>query len=159
MRKFLISVAASSMMASSAFAAPHDPLIVWQGGATITAVTAACGAGSQVGNLLQSVYRPRLDPAEPASGLSLIGPRSASSFLRTSGNDQMRGAGTYAGTWLSPRVTKGSGTNTGAYSLTITPSVIAATTPFVTIRGTIKNFQNTVGCNLTFRGSYTLRPN
>jgi hypothetical protein len=160
MRTFLLASIALGTMASGALAAAHNPLVVWQGGVTITGLTDACGTGSEVGDLWYSVFRPRLDPAEPVTGLSMISKRSAATFYKQSGaDDQMHGSGTYVGDWIGGRVTSGSGTNTGNYTLTITPAVIIETTVNVDIKGSITNFENTVGCTLKFRGSYTLRPN
>src|SRR5687768_12744614 len=109
MHKLLLALMASSAVTSGAFAAAHNPLVVWQGGATITKLSDGCGTtGSEVGDLLHAVFRPRLDPAEPESALSLISSRSASSFFQETGlNDQMHGSGTYSGTWVSGRVTNG----------------------------------------------------
>lgn len=54
--------------------AENSPLIVWQGAITITGISAQCAPlGLSEGQLLASVYRPRLEPDEPRSGLSIIG--------------------------------------------------------------------------------------
>jgi hypothetical protein len=46
----------------------------------------------------------------------------------------------------------------GTYNLTITPAKIVATTPYVTITGTINNFLNTAGCNIGIKGTYVKEP-
>jgi hypothetical protein len=147
--------------ALSAAAAPHNPLVTWQGSVTLLSKTAACDAVAvpdfDPGTLATSIYRPQLDAAEPLSALTILLTRGTLIFVRTSGDTQMNGAGNYSGIWVSGRVT--GARVIGTYNFLISPTVITATTPFASIIGTITNWAATTGCTVTFRGAYVLRPN
>jgi len=168
-RAFLAAAAAGFTglcgFAPVANAAANNPLIVWQGAATITALKGAdcANTGFAVGDLVDSIYRPNLDPAEPVSGLSLISRRSAIWFFRSSGNNFMNGKGNYSGGYLSGRVTQRPNSQnsavTGAYNLKITPATFTATTTQnVDIVGTFTHFYGWTNCTVTISGSYQRRP-
>ncbi len=146
--------------APPAVAVPNNPFITWQGSVTLLSKTAACNAvpGFDPGILAYSIFRPRLDPAEPNSALTVTFPRSTLIFTRASGENQMHGAGSYSGIWISERVTAKS--SAGAYNFAMSPAgAITTAIPFVTITGTITNWGAIAGCTVTFRGSYERRPN
>jgi hypothetical protein len=151
------------LMANDATAAVHNPLIVWQGGATLTGITFGCRNGAKGlarGDMAVSVYRPQLDLREPKSSLTLIFRRAAHSFFKTTGG-QMNGVGRFSGAWISARATtkRGGGAVSGIYRFVVTPATAIATTPFVTIDGRITHFGHITGCDITFKGSYSRRPN
>lgn len=157
----------ASVTSGSALAqeAAHNPLIAWQGAATIVALTGApcANTGFVVGDLLDSIYRPNLDPAEPTTGLTMISRRAAVSFFRTSGNIFMNGTGNYSGAFISGRATQRpnstNGPVTGAYNLKITPATFtAATVSNVDVSGTFTNFFGNVGCTVKISASYQRRP-
>ncbi len=155
----IVSLSGSTIFSQPASAAAHNPLIVWQGGATILTLTAPCSAkGWEVGDEFVSVYRPNLDPAEPKTGLTLIAHRHALSFFRNTGPNQMAGAGTYTGSFIGARATGVAGGTAGSYSLTITPNPVTTATVNVTIAGSLSNLGGIAGCTLGFRGVYTRRP-
>ncbi len=134
---------------------------LFQGTATLLSASGACSvvSGLSAGGLLDSAYRPRMNPSEPESGLIFKFAGSTTSLFRASGNDQMRGAGTYAGNWISDRATSTSNqVATGVYNLTIAPALLNWATQFVQVDGTITNFTNTPGCNIVFRGAYERAP-
>jgi hypothetical protein len=169
MKQFIIAALTLAFIpAASAVAqqeAAHNPLIVWQGSATITSLTgASCSqAGFTVGDLLHSIYRPNFDPAEPPTAVTLVYSRGALSFFRKSGNAQMRNAGAYTGAFIGGRATQrpsgSKGPTTGNYNLTIAPnSINANTTSNVDIDGTFTNFFGFTGCTLGFKASYQRRP-
>lgn len=144
-----------------AAAAPHNPLIVWQGSVTLLTETAACGTIPDFapGTLAYSIYRPQLDPAEPSSALSILLTRGTLIFTRTSGETQMHGAGNYSGIWIGARVTAKPAV-TGTYNFVVAPTgIIIATAQSVLIKGTITNWAAIPGCTVTFGGAYSLRPN
>jgi hypothetical protein len=157
----LVSLGAPTQVVN---AAAHDPLIVWQGGAEIVsfteATTGACSKAGAVGDLAVSVFRPRLDPAEPVSALSLTFSRAGMAFFRTGGtsDDQMRGVSSYASPYYGGRVTSTTGGNTGNIALTISPGTpIVATTDVIAINGTIGHYFGLAGCSANFRGAYRRR--
>ena len=151
----------SGLMATAQ--AANDPLIVWQGGATITSLNTTCKTnlpGINVGDLAHSVFRPRLVGDEPSSALSLLFGRFAQAFFRTSGGgDQMHGIGSYTGPLIRGRVTSVPGGATGTYNFKIKPAVIDATTGVITIEGTINDFGGTPGCTMKFVAAYQPRGN
>lgn len=146
----------------AAQAAANNPLIVWQGAATLTAVPAACAASKyKAGDSAFAVFRPRLDPAEPNSGLTLSFGRSGHAYFRTGGasSDQMNGNSTYSSPWFSGRATSTAGGNTGNIILALSPATVLDTTPVVTISGTIQKFHGIAGCNVNFNGAFQRRLN
>ena len=143
-------------------AAAHNPLIVWQGAAELTSLTAACSKlGLMIGDVGVSVFRPRLDPAEPSSAITMTLERSGMAFFRTGGTstDQMQGTSNYTSPWYSGRATSTPGGNTGAITLAITPSAITTATDQIMINGMITNFFGTAGCTAKFNASYRQRTN
>lgn len=144
-----------------AAAVPNNPLITWQGSVTLLTTSANCGAVPDFapGILAYSIFRPRLDPAEPESALSIIFPRGTLIFTRATGENQMHGVGNYSGIWISDRVTANAAVS-GTYRFTIVPAgAITSANNFVTMSGTITKWAAIAGCTVTFRGAYSRRPN
>jgi hypothetical protein len=164
--RFVIAGLVTAVAGLSQANAANNPLKTWQGGATLTAINATCTSkvpGFSVGDLAHSIFRPRLVNDEPVSALTMIFTRSALSFFKQAGgaaNDQMHGAGTYKGHWISGRATStpaGTGT-AGNFNFVVAPTTITTAVPQVDISGTITNFAGAAGCQISFRGSYNLRP-
>lgn len=157
-------LAASVGMSGSVQSAAHDPLITWQGAATITALTSQCSSiGFTKGDTIHSIYRPNLDAAEPHTAITFISSRSAIAFFQKSGNKFMHGEGTYSGAFIGGRATirpsSTSAAPTGNFDLTVSPtSFTASTTTNVDIKGSLTNFFGTTGCTVTFSASYQRRP-
>ena len=141
-------------------AAANDPLIPWQGLVTMTSVAPICAntkgaAKNEFGTVL---FRPRLEPEEPASAIQFLLDRNAYIFNRTSGNDQMYGSGNYRGTRLGGRATETNNIR-GTYNFTIDPpGPITKTVEFVTIEGALTNWGGTAGCTVGFKASLHQRP-
>jgi hypothetical protein len=68
---------------------------------------------------------------------------------------QMNGSGNYSGFMVGSHAMFSQ--YTGTYNITLSPTIITASTPSVTIDGTINNFLNVPGCNVTFEGVYVER--
>jgi hypothetical protein len=144
---------------SATSAAPQ----AWEGYATVTASTSQCsgaggGAGGTApGDTYVSIFRPKIAVTDSASYLSFVLLRAALTQQNTSESTvhQMNGSGNYTGFGIGSRA--GFGQYTGTYNLAITPATITASTSSVMIDGTITNFFNTTGCNVTFEGAYVAR--
>lgn len=143
-----------------AMTAANNPLVVWQGGLTIVTVTTpACDGVATVGEIATAIFRPRLDPAEPASALSVITQRTAGFYQRAggTGTDKMGGSGSYKGMFVNERA--GILQNfTGSFNFSLSPADPLSTTNFTSLQGTITNFTGATGCAVTVRGSFALRP-
>jgi hypothetical protein len=153
---------ASLGLTNTGAGAANDPLVVWQGGITITNVNRTCrtrGLPFGVGAQATSVFRPRLVGDEPPSALTMLFGRSAYAFVRQSGPDQMDGSGAYAGPAISGRATVVPGGVSGNYNFKISPNTITETTQFITMKGSVTNFTGRAGCTMAFSGAYSLRPN
>jgi hypothetical protein len=144
--------------------AANDPLIVWQGSATITSLSHACNTiGFGIGDLVTSTYRPRLVGDEPTSGITFITGRSALVFFNGAGNanDQMIGRGGYLGHYIGSRATavpnSTQGSFTGNYVFRVKPAAITSATGAITINGTLTNFFNVTNCTVGFLGAYQPR--
>jgi hypothetical protein len=137
-----------------------DTQVVWEGYATNTSTPpAACSGigGTGLADTHVSIYRPHISSTDTPTFLSMMHLRAALTLQNTteSANKQMHGSGKYTGYGVNSRA-KGF-TYTGTYSFTITPSTVTTSTSVVNITGTIKNYYNTAGCNVTFKGVYVKR--
>lgn len=132
----------------------------FRGDATIVSVAAGCpaGLGLTAGGIAGSTYRPRFNYGEPETAFSLILERSMLRISRLTGKGQMHGTGNYVGSWVDDRATNLQ-TFTGAYDLTIVPSVITSTTQSVQIDGTLSNLANFATCSARVRGNFIRYPN
>jgi hypothetical protein len=165
MAKFYLAAAAAIMTSlgvASAQEAANNPLIVWHGAATLTSLTPGCASANYVvGDSAFSVFRPRLDPAEPNSAITLTFGRAGHAYFRSGGTSsvQMNGNSTYTSPWYSGRATSSQGGNSGNITLALSPATVTAATNVVTIVGTITRFHGINNCTVQFRGSYYKRPN
>jgi hypothetical protein len=137
--------------------AAGDSQEAWIGVAQVTLSTAACAGvgGTAVGSSHISVYRPKIKSTDSITYLSIIGFEAA----LTLGNEsettapQMHGSGTYKGSAIDRRALPFS--YTAGYNFMITPApLVTATTAVVTITGTVDNYFNNAGCNVTFTATY-----
>jgi hypothetical protein len=132
---------------------------VWEGYATITASSPQCSgtSGTNPGDTLVSIYRPQTASTDTPTYLSFVFLRAAFTQENTSESTvhQMNGSGNYTGFEVGSRALFSQ--YTGTYNLSVTPAIVTASTPSVTIDGTITNFFNITGCNVTFEGVYVER--
>ncbi len=137
-----------------------DTQLAWQGIATTTASTTAqcAGVGGTVpGDVSVSVFRPKIKTTDPNTFLSFVFVRGAFTLenITEAKARQMHGSGSDDIFGVNGRAKFFEGT--GTYSLTVTPAVIVASTPVVTISGKINNFFDVAGCDVTFKGVYAPR--
>lgn len=134
-----------------------DTQLSWQGIAETTASTTAqcAGVGGTVpGDISVSVFRPKIKSTDTNTFLSFVFTRGAFTLenITEAKERQMHGSGSDDIFGVNGRAKFFEGT--GTYSLTITPAVVVASTPIVTISGKINNFFDVAGCNVTFKGVY-----
>jgi hypothetical protein len=141
-------------------AATANAATIFEGRVFVTAVTAKCSNVFMfVGNNFTSVFRPKIVAADPAEGLSIVYPSAASVLISKAASGRLVN---------SPAVlTNFQGTLVGINATPITwlatatllkaPASVTASTPAVTITGTIDDF-NIAGCTITIRGAYARRP-
>lgn len=134
----------------------------WQGGVIITSLTnPACANGTtlKVGQTQLGVFRPKLNVGEPNSAIALDFNHGALLVTVNSTAIPPPNSGTYTGVGVDPMAMGGQYTG-GTYVFTITPksSTITASTPQVTIVGSITQFGNISGCTAGFKGSFFLEP-
>jgi hypothetical protein len=150
-----VSLALAYLLSGAALAAPQ----AWEGYATVTASTAQCSGvgGTSVGDTHVSIFRPKIAVTDSSTFLSFVFLRAAVTQENTSESTvhQMNGSGNYTAFAIGSRA--GFAQYTGTYNLTITPATVTIATPSVSIDGTITNFFNTTGCNVTFEGAYVER--
>jgi hypothetical protein len=149
-----ISVALASLPGAVLAAAS-----VWDGFATVTAATTKCSgvSGAAPGDTHVSVFRPKIASTEGPTFLSFVFLRGAVTHENTSEATvhQMNGLGNYSGFLVGSHAAFSQ--YTGTYDITLFPAVITAETPSVTINGTINNFLNVSGCDVSFVGTYAER--
>jgi hypothetical protein len=148
---FVLTTATAGMDAAQA----ADNHARWSGKLIVTNVTAACADvyGTDPLAFHSSVYRPKLSPDDGPTYLSILGSEAARTLENTSESSahQMQGSGNYHASAIDSAALPF--TFNGTYSFTITPSVVTAATPTVTIVGTIHDFV-AAGCTIAFRAAY-----
>jgi hypothetical protein len=132
---------------------------VWQGDLFVTTITSTCASEdvTAVGDFYRSVYRPNIAPppdSQAKEALSLVGTRNA--FILEATGKTLRGKASANTLVIFSRAEVGSSTTT--VDLKITPTKITPSTPSVEITGTINNYFDNTGCNITVVGALGLRP-
>jgi len=152
-------LAAAVFGAGSGASVAADTQAAWIGlmentGATSTCATMGIG-GTGVGDNHISVYRPHILPTDTPTFLSIVFTRTEFTLKNSSetSNPQMRGSGADTATIIDPRGAPGSypGTFSG---IVVTPNPVVETTNIVSITGTIDNYFNVAGCNVSFKAAY-----
>jgi hypothetical protein len=154
-----LAAAAISLALASLPGAALAAASVWDGFATVTAATTKCSgvSGAAPGDTHVSVFRPKIASTEGPTFLSFVFLRGAVTQENTSEATvhQMNGLGNYSGFLVGSHAAFSQ--YTGTYDITLFPAVITAETPSVTINGTINNFLNVSGCDVSFVGTYAER--
>jgi hypothetical protein len=144
---------------------------VWQGEAFITGFTtgaamSACTAQGtvSVGDYFLTIYRPIIpgspnNPSTSDEGLSFFGGRNGLHYYTADGVSFSKPGNSYL-EYLSTHA-QSSGMTTGSasvpFNLKITPAAITLTTPTIGIKGSIDDWENTSGCDVTFTASLVER--
>lgn len=158
----LIASAAVGLGAHHAGAA--TTYYVWQGEAVVLTATAQCSAASAErskigkGTVLKTVVRPRGLGGNGNDSRLLFAHDTQSLFaMDLAGGLTISGAGTYAayGSNSSGLLKANVGGNYHAFALA--PASPTASTPSVTLTGSIDNFMFITGCTVSFRAGYVLR--
>jgi hypothetical protein len=153
-------LSAAAIVAASGAASAADTQTAWEGYSTNTASTAACATvgGTAKKDTHVSIYRPHIAAADTATFISMMHLRAAITFMNKSesGNPQMNGSGNYLAYGINSR---GKGFSySGTFSnFTVTPNPVMANTSVVNVTGTLNNYYNTPGCNVTFKAVYVKR--
>jgi hypothetical protein len=144
---------------ASSAAAAADTQAAWEGIMENTAASSTCAAmavgGSGVGDNHVSVYRPHILSTDTPTYLAIVFTRAEFTLQNSSESTrpQMKGSGAYTATAIDGRGTPG--TYPGTYlNIVITPYPVLETTNVVTMTGTIDNYFNVAGCNVTFKAAF-----
>jgi hypothetical protein len=140
-------------------AAAADTQAAWVGLMENTASSSTCTAmavgGASVGDNHVSVYRPHIVSTDTPTFLAIVFVRTEFTLQNNSEttNPQMNGSGADTATIIDARGKPG--TYAGTFSgIVVSPKPVAETTTLVTITGTIDNYFNVAGCNVTFKAAY-----
>lgn len=164
MKRLTHALIASAAIGLGAHHAEAATYYVWQGEAVVLTSTAQCstasGERSKIGNgtVLKTVVRPRNLGSNGNDSRLLFTHDSQSLFaMDLAGGLTISGAGTYAayGANSSGVLKANVGGNYHAFALT--PASPTATTPSLTLTGSIDNFMFITGCSVSFRAGYVLR--
>ncbi|HXZ14636.1 MAG TPA: hypothetical protein VEH77_01440 [Roseiarcus sp.] len=144
---------------ASGSAAAADTQTAFEGIMENTAATSICATqgvgGSGAGDNHVSIYRPHILSADTPTYLSVVFTRAEWTLQNSSetSNPQMNKSGADTATIIDARGKPG--TYAGTYSnFIVTPNPVTETTTVVTITGTINNYSNVAGCNVTFQAAY-----
>jgi hypothetical protein len=136
-----------------------DTQAAWIGIMENTGATPTCAAmgvgGTGVGDNHVSVYRPHILSTDTATYLAILFTRTEFTLKNNieASNPQMRGSGADTATIIDPRGAPGSYPGT-FFGIAVTPNPVVETTNIVSITGTIDNYLNVAGCNVTFKAAY-----
>jgi hypothetical protein len=150
-------LAAAVFGCASGAAGAADTQAAWEGIMENTAAPGCTGVGgAAVGDNHVSIYRPHINPTDTATYLAIVFTRAEftlQNFSETA-NFQMNGNGKYTATVIDGRGEPG--TYSGTFSgIVVTPKPISkGYTGPVTIIGTIDNYFNVSGCDVTFKATY-----
>lgn len=153
MKRLAFTFALLGATAQGAMAAQVE----WRGAVCVTTVNTICVAdGWTVGLCMGLRFLP---PSVGDNGvrtrLTFVGQWGASQFTLSSGNL----LGAKFKPVLETVAGRGGFQSTSPMRLSsLTPAVITANTPGITLAGVIQNTDGTQGCTLGFRGSATLKP-
>lgn len=154
-----IFLAAAFVGCASGGAAAADRQAAWEGIMENTASSSICATmgvgGTGVGDNHVSVYRPHLLSTDTPTYLAIVFTRTdftLQNFSETA-NPQMNGSGKDTATIIDSRGAPG--TYPGTFSgIAVTPKPVLETTNVVTMTGTIDNYLNVPGCNVTFKAAF-----
>lgn len=132
--------------------------IEWRGGVCLTAVNPACSAiGWSVGDCGSLRFSP------PNVGTNGSSTKFATFWGNNFAEAYTKATGSLIGTTF--RTVNGVGVGRSGFTFTSTmrftsqiPGAPTATSDAITIVGDIKNFDGTVGCNMSFRAAVTRQP-
>ncbi len=138
---------------------------VYQGVAFVTAVnggaTNACVLnGIHVGDYYTMLYRSAAESNNAAygGGIGFASERSSVALDLAAGQSLLAGAQVRTVTAVGQSSRVGPFTTSSTFDLDIAPNPLLATTPGVSISGTVTNMWGFDGCTITLRASLTLRP-
>jgi hypothetical protein len=139
--------------------AAADSQAAWEGIMENAAASSTCATmgvgGTGVGDNHVSVYRPHILSTDTPTYLAIVFTRAEFTLQNSSESTrpQMKGSGTYTATAIDGRGAPG--TYPGTYlNIVITPYPVLETTNVVTMTGTIDNYFNVAGCDVTFKATY-----
>jgi hypothetical protein len=171
MRSAGLAIFGMSLLAAAAQAQTSTEPQVWQGEAFITGFTnkaaeTACTTNNvaSVGDYYLLVYRPIIpgspnNPATSDEGLTFVGGRDALHYFTDDGVSFEKPGDGYL-VYLSSHASSYQQTAAPAaipFSLKITPAKISLKTPTISVAGSLDDWENTDGCNVTFTSSLVLR--
>jgi hypothetical protein len=161
---FGAAAAAATMMLGGAAWAAGDTQAAWEGYATNTSTqSAACSTvgGTGKGDTHVSIFRPHITAGDTPTFLSMVHLRAAITFenKNETTNPQMTGNGGYTAFGINSRAKGFSYTSAGSTfsNIVVSPNPVQASTPVITITGTLNNYFNATGCSVTFKGVYVKR--
>jgi hypothetical protein len=130
-----------------------DATNTWRGSVIVTNATTQCNTNAAFakGSTRLAVFRPKMAAAHPNSALVITLPNGA---LFGSANSATSINGPYTGILLSGIATAAVNYTGGAYNFTISPAAPTASTPQISISGTVTKAGNITGCTLTIKGSF-----
>ena len=154
-------LAAAFVAGSLLFAAAASAVTVWQGEAVVISASGNCTfpgderRNISAGTVIKSVLRPKnVDNNGPATRISFVHDSGAMFVMfvnnPNAGGDYAGYGVTHSGLIIANRVA-------GFASFVQVPSTIAVTHVFARLSGRVEDFMFLVGCDATFRASYTKR--
>lgn len=152
-------LAAAAFGYASSAAPAADTQAAWEGVMENTAASSVCATmgvgGTGVGDNHVSVYRPHILSTDTPTYLAIVFTRTEFTLQNNSEttSPQMNGSGADLATIIDPRGKPG--TYAGTFSgIVVSPKPVLETTNVVTITGTIDNYFNVAGCNVTFKAAF-----
>ena len=136
-----------------------DTQAAWEGIMENTAASSVCATiavgGTGVGDNHVSVYRPHILSTDTPTYLAIVFTRTGFTLQNNSEttNPQMNGSGADLATIIDARGKPG--TYAGTFSgIVVSPKPVLETTNVISMTGTIDNYFNVAGCNVTFKAAF-----
>jgi hypothetical protein len=152
-------LAAAVFGCASGADAAGDSQAAWEGIMENTTASSVCATmavgGTGVGDNHVSVYRPHILSTDTPTYLAIVFTRTEFTLQNNSEitNPQMNGSGADLATIIDARGKPG--TYAGTFSgIVVSPKPVLETTNVISMTGTIDNYFNVAGCNVTFKASF-----
>lgn len=149
-----------TLLLALAFAATLQPAraeSLWVGTAFVTEATSVCGSAATVGDFARLIYRPAGTSLGNDADSTLAYITSRASVTMFVPNNTFRANINYSGQSISSQVTITTRTG-GILGWTLSPSVLATSTPRASLTARLANFFAVSGCTVSLQANLAKIP-
>ena len=161
MKYTITAVILSLATAAPASAAATTPPTIWQGDIFVASATSSCTTVTVGNRFAQVIYAPANLPGNGGTDQIAVfsdGPKNQAVQWQPVPGPTLNGATSFNIWHIDNLAEVIQSQNTSGPTFTIKPSTISSNTGPITFTLTSNNFNNTTGCDVTFKGALGKRP-